>query len=470
MKLGYKNLTEEELTLILNNCFANIFVTDGNANVIFVNRDAAEILCAPEEYLLSRNSRDLIREGIIDNSTTLNALESGERTVGTFVNREGREVVSITTPVFDKEGKIIMVVTYSRARTDMDMFLDELEKERVRTDRYKAAVGFFDKNKKASNVIIFRSEIMAELCETARLIAPTDSTVMLYGESGVGKEVFASYIHTHSLRSEEIFVPINCAAIPEELLESELFGYEKGAFTGANNKGKAGLFEIANNGTIFLDEIGELPLNMQSKLLRVLESGEFRRIGSDTVQKTNVRVIGATNRDLLQMSREKTFREDLYYRLNVLPMNVPALRERKEDISELTDYFLAKFNRKYAKRFVLSELQRQKLRSYSWPGNVRELRNIIERYVVTGNEHVIFNLESEDELNQIPTAERIQKREEKTDDEIIPLKQKMEILELEYIRSVLAVNDNNVQHTADILGVHRSLIYRKLQTKHEIKR
>lgn len=470
MKLGYKNLTEEELTLILNNCFANIFVTDGNANVIFVNRDAAEILCAPEEYLLSRNSRDLIREGIIDNSTTLNALESGERTVGTFVNREGREVVSITTPVFDKEGKIIMVVTYSRARTDMDMFLDELEKERVRTDRYKAAVGFFDKNKKASNVIIFRSEIMAELCETARLIAPTDSTVMLYGESGVGKEVFASYIHTHSLRSEEIFVPINCAAIPEELLESELFGYEKGAFTGANNKGKAGLFEIANNGTIFLDEIGELPLNMQSKLLRVLESGEFRRIGSDTVQKTNVRVIGATNRDLLQMSREKTFREDLYYRLNVLPMNVPALRERKEDISELTDYFLAKFNRKYAKRFVLSELQRQKLRSYSWPGNVRELRNIIERYVVTGNEHVIFNLESEDELNQIPTAERIQKREEKTDDEIIPLKQKMEILELEYIRSVLAVNDNNVQRTADILGVHRSLIYRKLQTKHEIKR
>ncbi len=465
-KKGYKNLSEEELTLILNNCFANIFVTDAEANVIFVNRDAAEILCAPEEYLLSRNSRELIQEGIINKSTTLNSIETGEKTVGTFTNREGQEVVSMTTPVFDREGNIQMVVTYSRARTDMDMFLDELEKERLRTDKYKDAVGYFDQKKKESNVIIYKSAEMAELCNTARIIAPTDSTVMLYGESGVGKEVVANYIHNHSLRKDEIFVPINCAAIPEELLESELFGYEKGAFTGASNKGKAGLFEIANNGTIFLDEIGELPLNMQSKLLRVLESGEFRRIGSDTEQKTNVRIIGATNRDLLKMSREKTFREDLYYRLNVLPMNLPALRERKEDIMELADYFLAKFNRKYAKRFALTELQRQKLVGYSWPGNVRELRNIIERYVVTGNEHVIFNLESEDEYMDKPFAEK-QCTIVKEPVKIIPLKQKMEKLELDYIRGVLSECGNNVQKAAEELGVHRSLIYRKLQTKAE---
>ncbi len=464
---GYKNLSEEELTLILNNCFANIFVTDAEANVIFVNRDAAEILCAPEEYLLSRNSKELIQEGIIDKSTTLNSLETREKTVGTFTNREGQEVVSMTTPVFDKDGNIQMVVTYSRARTDMDMFLDELEKERLRTDKYKDAVGYFDQKKKEANVIIYKSEVMAELCNTARIIAPTDSTVMLYGESGVGKEVVANYIHNHSLRKDEIFVPINCAAIPEELLESELFGYEKGAFTGASNKGKAGLFEIANNGTIFLDEIGELPLNMQSKLLRVLESGEFRRIGSDAEQKTNVRVIGATNRDLLKMSREKTFREDLYYRLNVLPMSLPALRERKEDITELADYFLAKFNRKYAKRFSLTELQRQKLISYSWPGNVRELRNIIERYVVTGNEHVIFNLESEDENVVAVKVSDAPQTAAKEPLIIVPLKEKMEKLELEYIRSVLNECGHNVQKAADKLDVHRSLIYRKLQTKQE---
>lgn len=206
---------------------------------------------------------------------------------------------------------------------------------------------------------------------------------------------------------------------------------------------------------------------MQSKLLRVLESGEFRRIGSDAEQKTNVRVIGATNRDLLKMSREKTFREDLYYRLNVLPMSLPALRERKEDITELADYFLAKFNRKYAKRFSLTELQRQKLMGYSWPGNVRELRNIIERYVVTGNEHVIFNLESEDENVATVKVSDIPQTAAKEPMKIIPLKEKMEKLELDYIRSVLTECGHNVQKTADELGVHRSLIYRKLQGKQE---
>jgi len=460
-----KKLTREELMLILNNCFSNIFVTDGEANVIFVNRDAAEVLCAPEEYLLSRNSRDLIKDGVINKSTTINTLETKERTIGTFINKDGKEILSVTTPVFDGDQNIIMCVTYSRSRTDMDMFLDELEKERIRTDRYRNAVDYFDKNKKASNVIVFRSAEMAELCATARLIAPTDSTVMVYGESGVGKEVVANYIHNHSLRKDEIFVPINCAAIPQELLESELFRYEKGAFTGANNKGKAGLFEIANNGTIFLDEIGELPLNMQSKLLRVLESGEFRRIGSDAEQKTNVRVIGATNRNLLQMTKDKTFREDLYYRLNVLPLHLPALRERKDDIQELADYFLAQYNRKYAKHFRLSEKQRQMLGNYSWPGNVRELRNIIERYVVTGNEQIIYNLQLEDEVNETSDHPHPVYLSDADQEEILPLKQKMEKMEREYIQKVLAEHGNNVQKAADVLGVHRSLIYRKIQSK-----
>ena len=405
MNGAYRNLTEEDLVLILNNCFANIFVTDDNANVIFVNKEAAEVLCASESYLLTKNSRELIEEGIIDKSTTLNTLETRERTVATFVNRDKQEILSVTTPVFDNNGNLIMCVTYSRTRTDMDMFLDELEKERVRTRRYMDAVTYFDKNKKAKNEIIYRSAAMEELCETARIIAPTDSTVMLYGESGVGKEVFSNYIHNHSLRKDEIFVPINCAAIPQELLESELFGYEKGGFTGAGNKGKAGLFEIANNGTIFLDEIGELPLHMQSKLLRVLETGEFRRVGGNEIKKSNVRIIGATNRNLRQMAKDKTFREDLFYRLNVLPMNVPALRERREDIDELADYFMARYNRKYVKEYVLTPAQKQSLRNYSWPGNVRELRNIIERFVVTGNENVIFNLRSEEEIDSAGNTE-----------------------------------------------------------------
>lgn len=469
-KQAYKNLSEEELTQILNNCFANIFVTDGNANVIFVNKEAAEVLCTSEEYLLQKNSKDLIKEGIIDKSTTINTLETKERTVGTFVNSKGQEILSVTTPVFNSKNEVVMCVTYSRTKTDMDMFLEELEKEKVRTKRYKDAVTYFDKNKKASNEIIYRSSVMEELCHTAQIIAPTDSTVMLYGESGVGKEVFSNYIHNHSLRKDEIFVPVNCAAIPQELLESEFFGYDRGGFTGAGPKGKAGLFEIANSGTIFLDEIGELPLNMQTKLLRVLESGEFRRVGSNEVKKSNVRIIGATNRDLRQMTKDKTFREDLYYRLNVLPMNVPALRDRKEDIEELADYFIARYNRKYAKHYILTLNQKQKLCNYSWPGNVRELRNIIERYVVTGNENVISNLESEDEMNlassmQIDNVSEDNLYVKRKDEEIRPLKEKMDEVEIEYIRKVLSANDNNVQKAANQLKVHRSLIYRKLQVK-----
>lgn len=466
---GYKNLSEEELTLILNNCFANIFVTDGNGNIIYVNKEGAEVLCVSEEYLLTRNSRDLVNEGIISFSTTMNTLNTKERTVGRFINREGREIIAITTPVFDKAGDVIMAVTYSRKKTDMDMFIEELEKERDRTSRYKSAVDYFDNNKKNANVIIYRSRVMRDLCETARLIAPTDSTVMLYGESGVGKEVFANFIHNNSLRSEEIFVPVNCAAVPAELLESEFFGYEKGAFTGASVKGKAGLFEIANKGTIFLDEIGELPLNMQSKLLRVLESGEFRRIGSDNILKTDVRVIGATNRNLLQMVREKKFREDLYYRLNVLPLDVPSLRERTEDVGALAEYFLQKTNKKYGKRMILNKGQMEKLRQYSWPGNVRELRNIIERYVVTGNEQIINNLLYEDETDSNlwhDQAERHEGGEENAEKvEIIPLKEKMDAVEQHYIQKALDQCGGNVQRAAELLNVHRSLIYRKMQGK-----
>ena len=463
---GYKNLTEEELTLILNNCFANIFVTDGSGNIIFVNKEGAEVLCVPEEYLLTRSSKDLVDEGIIDNSTTLHTLQTKERTVGSFTNREGSAIVAITTPVFGKDGELIMAVTYSRKMTDMDMFIKELEKERGRTTRYKSAVDYFDKNKKDANVIIYESKVMADLCETARLIAPTDSTVMLYGESGVGKEVFANYIHNYSLRKDEIFVPINGAAIPAELLESEFFGYEKGAFTGANTKGKSGLFEIADKGTIFLDEIGELPLAMQSKLLRVLESGEFRRIGSETHQKTDVRIIGATNRNLMEMVKEKNFREDLYYRLNVLPMEVPSLRERKEDIVVLAYYFLGRTNKKYGKHCDLDEKQIEKICAYSWPGNVRELRNFIERYVVTGNAQIIENLQYEDGVRENKDGEdRGPAPVSILSGGIQPLKEKIDALELEYIRAVLQYNDNNVQKTADMLGVHRSLIYRKIKNK-----
>ena len=211
---------------------------------------------------------------------------------------------------------------------------------------------------------------MQEIYSVARAVAGTDGSVLLLGESGVGKEVIARYIHKNSPRSSNVFIPVNCAAIPPNLFESEFFGYTKGAFTGALKEGKAGLFEMANGGTLFLDEVGELPLDIQSKLLRVLEDGEVRRLGSNTESHVDVRIISATNRNLRQMVDEHLFRLDLYYRLSIIPISIPPLRERREDILALSEQFLNEFNRKYGTDKPFSGDLKQMLLNYSWPDTI----------------------------------------------------------------------------------------------------
>ncbi len=467
MNYAEKNsLTIREYNNILENCFSNIFVTDGEGVIIFVNNDACESLCTTKEHLIGRNVMEIRREGLTDYSSTQHTLNTMERTVASYKNKNGDIILVVSTPVFDMDGSISMVVTYSRKQTDMDQFLEDIKRERKRSEKLEKAVDFLDRAKRTHNVLIYKSRVMNNLCETARLIAPTDSTVMLFGESGVGKEVFANYIHSHSLRKDEVFIPINCAAIPENLIESELFGYEKGAFTGASSKGKSGIFEAADKGTIFMDEIGELPLDTQSKLLRVLENGEYRKVGSDEIRKTNVRVIGATNRDLKQMVKEKKFREDLYYRLNVLPLSIPPLRERKEDVRELAIYYLDRTNRKYGKNLTLDEKQIGYLMDYPWPGNVREVRNIIERYVVTGSRFVISSLGFENVQDANQSGDNID-RSMLLSDGIIPLKKRLRSLEIEYIHEVIDSCSGGINEAADLLGVHKSLLYRKLREEKE---
>ncbi len=241
--------------------------------------------------------------------------------------------------------------------------------------------------------IIGKSKAIKEITGIINKIAPTPATVLITGESGVGKEVIAKAIHYNSPRRDKPFVKINCAAIPEDLLESELFGYEKGAFTGAN-KTKKGKFEIANGGTIFLDEIGDMPLILQSKLLRVLQEKEIERLGGNSPIKIDVRIIAATNKNLEKMVLEGTFREDLYYRLNVISIYVPPLRERKEDIPLLVFYFLDKFNREYNKNLEISDELLEILKNYQWPGNIRQLQNTVERMVILAKGKVL----TEDDL------------------------------------------------------------------------
>jgi formate hydrogenlyase transcriptional activator len=239
--------------------------------------------------------------------------------------------------------------------------------------------------------IVGTSDSLLEVLELVRVVAPTDSTVLIEGETGTGKELIAQAIHNTSPRSVRPFVKLNCSAIPFDLLESELFGHEKGAFTGAVAQ-KIGRFEMADTGTLFLDEIGDLPLALQPKLLRVLQEQEFERLGSGRTHRINVRIVAATHRDLTEMVRRNEFRSDLYYRLNVFPLVLPPLRERRQDIPQLVSHFVEVFSRRMGKQINhVSEKTLDAFTSYSWPGNVRELQNLIERAVIRSNNGVLPN-------------------------------------------------------------------------------
>jgi DNA-binding NtrC family response regulator len=297
--------------------------------------------------------------------------------------------------------------------------------------------------------IIGHSVPMQEIFSTILRVAPTRATVLLAGESGVGKDMIARAIHHHSPRKDKPFVKINCTAIPENLMESELFGYEKGAFTGANVS-KPGKFEIANTGTVMLDEIGDVPPAIQVKLLRVLQEREFERLGSNKTQQTDVRVIAATNVDLRAALEQGRFREDLYYRLNVVPMNIPPLRERKEDIPYLADHFAKKFSGE------LSEGAIERLQNYYWPGNVRELENVVERSILLASGP---RVEAED--IRIETAQR-SKPVSAEGDHFLPEGMTLDQYEQSILREALKRADGNKSQAARLLGLTRNALRYRL--------
>ena len=297
--------------------------------------------------------------------------------------------------------------------------------------------------------IIGQSEPMIRIYDVIKKVAPTTTTILITGETGTGKELIANAIHNNSPRRNDPFIKINCAAIAENLLESELFGYEKGAFTGAVNR-KPGRFELAHKGTLFLDEVGELPKDMQVKLLRVIQDQEFERVGGLRTIKVDVRLITATNRDLLQEVKEQRFREDLYYRLNVLPIHVPPLRERKDDIPVLSDYFLEKFNKKLNRSIAEIDRQvRDAFITYGWPGNIRELQHTIEKVVILsegtaiGKENLLLRSQS----RTLPERGSLT----------------LEEMEIGMIKGSLRKNEGNMSAVASQLGITRQTLYNKIK-------
>ncbi len=305
--------------------------------------------------------------------------------------------------------------------------------------------------------IITRSATMKRIFGVALRVAKVDSSVLVTGETGVGKEILAKFIHQHSSRTEGPFIKINCSAIPENLIESELFGYESGAFTGAKREGKPGLIEMANGGTLFLDEIGDLPFSLQVKILRVLQEREIQRVGGIKVKKVDFRLIAATNKNLEDMVKQQEFREDLFYRLNVVPVMIPPLRERREEIVPLTALFLDKYNKKYGISKKISAEVIQSFTSYEWPGNVRELENTIERLVVTSDSNLIL-MENLTANTGITT--------EGSNDSGLYLRNTVEDTERHLLLQAIQ-QCNNTREMATVLGISQSAVVKKMQ-KHGI--
>ncbi|NSW82938.1 MAG: sigma 54-interacting transcriptional regulator [Syntrophothermus sp.] len=468
------NITKEDLVNILMRSYDAILITDSHGTVVLVNQATADCLGVQVEELIGQNVNDLVKSGLYSPSPTMEAIKTRSVVTALLKARNGNLLVATSVPVLDAQGEVQWVVTNTRFKSLVDNYIEALELEKAKSDRYKMVLEYLSSAVAGdTKSIVAQSPKMRQVLNICDSVARTDSTVLIVGETGSGKEVLARYIHRISARAQEPFIPVNCAAIPHELMESEFFGYAPGAFTGASNTGKPGLFEMADKGTLFLDEIGELPLSMQSKLLRVLETQEVQRVGGTSLQKVDVRLIAATNRDLKSMVEQKVFRSDLYYRLNVIPLHIPPLRERPEDIIVLANKYLEELNRKYGFNKKLSLQAIQEFLKYNWPGNVRELRNVVERMAVTsvsdllGIEGVQFapkaNVDESEEVGRVSSLLKSPTRLPSTHSGT--LKSVLEAVEQEYIKQVLEECGGRIGMAAKRLGIHRTVLYRKMRAK-----
>jgi len=450
-------LSVEDFARVLDFYYGSVFIANGNGIILFFNEMYNTAFGLSRKDYLGKHVSCLLEEGLFDRSLTLEVIEKKEAVTGVVKDKSGRELFVHASPIFDEDGNVAIVVQFAQEKTMITEFLEEIDKSKKQIERFYSVLEYIKKSIGNGMELVYKSESMTQVCSFAKVVAKTEGAILLYGESGTGKEMLARLIYEESKRSKEVFIPVNCAAIPTELIEAELFGYIGGSFTGAKKEGKKGLFELANKGTLFLDEIGDLPLLLQSKLLRVLETGEVSRLGATIPIKTDVRIISATNRNLKVMIKDQTFREDLYHRLNVIPITIPPLRERPEDIEVLAEYFLNMYNKKYRQSRTISNLCMEKLKNYAWSGNVRELRNVIHRMVITSKEDVI---------SEIPDADAFSVTTKPENSHFIgKLKDVIRDYEKTYISTVIKECGGNVTEAARKLGIHRSFIYRKILEK-----
>ncbi len=443
-----------ELDSIIQSSSDGFFVTDAAGNILRVNKAFEEMCQSSEQELIGHRTAELVERGL-DVQALVETVVDTSKDATVMVRRQDHNLLVTGSPVFDEEGQIVRVVVNLRDMTVLNQLRQELLDAKRLSEQYHLELAEL-RNQQATGGLIASSPEMEKVLELVMRVAKVDSTCLLLGESGVGKERVAKLLHHHSQRKDGPFIKVNCGAIPEQLLESELFGYEAGAFTGARREGKIGLFELAHNGTLLLDEIGDLPFNIQAKLLRVLQERELVPVGGTKPREVNVRILAATHKDLERMVQSHEFREDLFFRLNVVPIVIPPLRERRSDIIPLLNYFREKFSKKYN---IVREFSPEVVDAFfehDWPGNVRELENMVERLMVVTPTEVIG-------LAQLPAGFR---RREETNEGIsvrslMPLKDAVMEVERQLINEALQ-KFGSTYKAAEALGVNQSTIVRRL--------
>lgn len=451
-----------ELLEILDCIKVGIYIADGSGTTLLVNKESEKTGGMSREELVGKNMQELIDMGYVSDSSILRVLKShGEENIIQELG-EGGQLYITGVPLF-RHGKIDLVVCTERDITETINLKELLKETEEIAEKYETELEFLRRQALAGDgEIIGASNEMRKVLDQALRVAQLDTTVLLTGESGTGKELVANLLYRNSLRNDKPFIKINCAAIPENLLESEFFGYEKGSFTGADANGKRGIFELADGGTIFLDEIGELPVHMQSKLLRAIQEKEVMRIGGKATIRTDVRIVAATNVNLKKAIEAGTFREDLFYRLSIIPIELPPLRQRKDDIGPLALYFVQKFNKEYKLDKTVQYDAIEALEKHHWPGNVRELCNVIERIMVGFDGQQINKFQVQRQLQVAEEADPTADRQEGDSLDAI-----MDRLERKVLQEYLDRYET-VSAAARALHVNKSTISRKLR-KHELR-
>lgn len=437
--------------LIFDHIENGAVVTDADGYVLYFNRPYAEFLGIEKNEAIGKHVTE-----ILASSRMHIVAKTGKAEINEIFTAKGRDMVVQRIPIFE-DGKVVAVFGQLMFKqiSDVGRLARKLSVLESKLKLYEKELTSLRSARYNFDSIFGMSPKLVATKEEARKAAATDLPVLLTGESGTGKELFAQAIHQASPRRRGPLVNINCAAIPKELFEAELFGYAGGAFTGASSAGKPGKLELADGGTLFLDEIGEMPLDLQPKLLRVLEDKVFERVGSNQVIHSDFRVVAATNRDLAGMVRQKLFREDLFYRLNVVSLNVPSLRERKDDIVPLARHLLSRIaGERPGTRYQLTPAAERVLKDYHWPGNIRELLNVLERTVFTAGGSQIDACDLPFYLSR---PEVVGSREGQWNLQAVVAE-----AERDALRNALKVSGNNKARAAKLLGIHRTVLYKKM--------